>query len=115
MAEYIIEWSKVVFSNDDLDKLREALKKAPILNEIRGDDIINYKDYLQGNLDQVLSRLTDYMQQNSKRPDFSGFRANWVDKIYVNVSTWFNRPNTAATVFSLLIIRMSDDGYCLFA
>jgi hypothetical protein len=117
MIKWIIEWSDVVFSDDEMHKLRGSLKKMPILTE---DEILGkkaqYKDYIEGDLDRVLNQLTDYMREDSKRPQFCGFRANWVDDKYINVPTWLRRPDGTSTFWPLLILRKNEGvflSYCL--
>ena len=113
---WIVEWSETVLSNEDMLKLRESLKEAPILsNTTILDKKKQVKDFIEGNLDEVLNRLTDYMQEDCKRPEFIAFRANWVDGKYINVPTWLRRPDGTQTFWPLLILRKSENVFCLLA
>lgn len=113
-------WSNAVLSVDDMLELQESLKTAPILaaerirKEVQPEKL---SDAVEGHLSQILERLTEYVQEDGRRPDFIGVRANWVGNEYVNVSTWFRPPQSsqAATAWMHLIVRKGEDVYCLFA
>jgi len=112
--------SNAALSVDDMFELQEALKTAPILTaektwkELQPE---KFSEATEGELSQVLGRLTDYLLNDSGRPDFIGVRAHWVNNMYVTVSTWFRPPDPsrAATVWMHLIVRKSEDVYCLLA
>jgi len=117
-------WSDSVFSHDEMLRLEEALQTAPIVagNRIREelfqkDKASGYvEDMVEGPLEQILERLMGDLSSDGNRSDFIGVRANWVDNEYVNVSTWVRPPNSSqATFFIHLIVRESENVYCLIS
>ena len=104
-----------MFSEDDMNKLQEAIESAPILTaeELKKIRFHWFSEWFEGDIEQVLRQLTSYLRKHNRRPEFSHVTAKWGwNEETIEVTSWLGpRSATQKIIWGYTIVRKSEDIY----
>jgi len=104
-----------MFSEDDMNKLQEAIESAPILTaeELKKIRFHWFSEWFEGDIEQVLRQLTSYLRKDNRRPEFSHVTAEWGwNEEAIEVTSWLGpRSATQKIIWGYTIVRKSEDIY----
>ena len=103
-----------MFSEDDMNKLQEAIESAPILTagRLRAYRFHWASEWFEGDVEQLLRQLTSYVRKDIRHADFSHVTAEWLHDEAIEVTSWLGpRSATQKIIWGYIIVRKSEDIY----